>query len=274
MDPPSPPASDSSPSADAVEARDVWHLTRSGFRGEKRRALGESPLRIEVGKSVFVLMRTPGDDILLALGFLMSESIIESLDEVVDIQPHPEQSDAIVVELHPEAPAVSVERNMVVNSSCGLCGRQGILELIAAIPRLSSTLTVRRDVLFELPLKVRTKQSLFEQTGGAHAAALFDAEGTVVAVREDIGRHNALDKVLGYAMKGRLDPQTLGVFLSGRASLEMVIKAGRGRIGLVAAVSAASDAAIEAADRLSMTLCGFVRGDEVLVYTHRHRIGS
>ena len=254
--------------------RSIVHLSRKGAGEARRLLVGESPLLIEIGESHYVLMRTPGHDRELALGFLFSEALISGPDDVEDIVVDRDKSDVIRVHLGPEASSVDLKRHMIVNSSCGLCGRDGIYELVAGIEPIQAPISVDAEVLFQLPSRVRKQQTLFEDTGGCHAAALFDVGGRIEVVREDIGRHNALDKVLGAALSERIDLSRRGVFLSGRASLEMVIKAGRAGVGLIAAVSASSEAAADAAHRLSMTLCGFVRGDEVAVYTHASRVRS
>jgi FdhD protein len=128
------------------------------------------------------------------------------------------------------------------------------------------------EVVYRVPRALRARQALFERTGGCHAAALFDERGEILVLGEDLGRHSALDKVLGHALRTGVPTQGEGVILSGRTSLEMIVKAARAGVGLVLAISAPSDAAVDAAARLGITLCGFARGDEVAVYTHERRL--
>jgi len=163
-------------------------------------------------------------------------------------------------------------RNMIITSSCGLCGHENIQALLESLKRLDCPMKMPLDVLFRIPERVRESQVLFSQTGGAHAAALFDTKGNLLAVREDVGRHNALDKLLGYALLSGIATGESGIFLSGRVSLELIIKVARARVPLVAAVSAPTAAAVQASDCLGITLCGFVRGNEVSVYTNGWRV--
>ena len=167
-----------------------------------------------------------------------------------------------------------VQRTLIVNSSCGLCGRAGIEELVKGLEPLKNEIEVPIHVLYTVPEAVLAKQVLFRETGGSHAAALFDPAGAIHVVREDLGRHNAVDKVVGHALLHGIAMPDMAIFLSGRASLEMIVRAARARIALVAAVSAASAMAVELAAQLGITLCGFVRGDEVVAYTHPRRIRS
>ena len=252
---------------------DVACYTRSRSVSEKgvRTVVRESALAIGVdGKSEYVIMRTPGHDRELALGFLFSEGMIHAVSDVTMLMECPDAPGAITVRT--TLAGSVVERNLVVNSSCGLCGRADLESLLRSLPEAEGDFRLDPSVLYGVPQAVRKAQTLFTETGGTHAAALFDRSGRIVAVREDVGRHNALDKVIGHALLtgGRMNE--MGAFLSGRASLEMIVKAARARIPLVAAVSAPTDAAVDAARRLGITLCGFVRGDEITVYSREDRL--
>ena len=265
------PGVNPSPSWDEVEI--VRYRPGNSRRRERREVIGESPLVIEFGESRYTIMRTPGRDRELSLGFVFSEGLVEGLKDVTEVEACPLKADVIRVVPragHDGGPV----RNLIVNSACGLCGREGLDALIESLQPCRAAMTVSLDTLYVLPGLVRERQPLFERTGGCHAAALFDSRGHIVVLEEDLGRHNALDKCVGRALFDGLDFTGLGAFLSGRASLEMIVKASRAGIPLVCAVSAPSSAAIDAAERLGITLCGFVRGDEVVVYTHEKRIGD
>jgi FdhD protein len=239
---------------------------------EKRRVIEERPLTIEVlGAGQYTIMRTPGDEEDLIAGFLLSEGMIDRLDHISWIEPCYRNPDLYRVRVCEEK-VQKTQRNLMVSSSCGLCGRVEVEKLILAQEAVPDGIEVTPEVLYRLPSLVFSRQPLFHSTGASHAAALFDAAGGVLAVREDLGRHNALDKLFGGALLSRLQFDGQGVFISGRASVEMVLKAARARIAVIAAVSAASSLAIEAANSLGITLCGFVRGEEIAIYSHARRI--
>ncbi len=242
-------------------------------RREAGALIGERPLLLKVfGFGSFTIMRTPGDEIDLAVGFLLAEGIIEGMADLRSVAFRERSNDEVHVYLE-RPPAHGRERNLVVNASCGLCGSKGLDELLDRLDPIDPEgIRVPLEVFYHLPRTLRSVQTLFGQTGGCHAAALFDAEGKILACREDLGRHNAVDKVIGHALRCQLPLPGCGLFLSGRVSLEMTIKAARAGIGLVVAVSAPSDAAHRCAEELGITLAGFARGEEVAIYTHPHRI--
>jgi len=245
---------------------------RPGPSREARAVAGEAPLVIEIrGGSAYTVMRTPGADRELAAGFLLSEGLIRGAADILTLAECPEDPNVVRVTLARE-PGRGAERNLAVSSSCGLCGRADVPALVAGLPPVTGDMRVPVEVLYELPGTVRALQELFESTGGTHAAALFDPRGRVLVLREDLGRHNALDKALGWALLSGAPLAGVGAFLTGRISLEMAVKAARAGIPLVAAAGAPTAAAIELAGRLGLTLCGFVRGDEVTVYTHPARV--
>jgi FdhD protein len=229
----------------------------------------EEPLEIRVnGDAVAVTMRTPGRDEELALGFCLSEG----LAPVAAALPADLAANAVDVEVPDFDPRV-VRRNFYTTSSCGVCGK-GALEAVAVdAPPVESELRVSPDRVADLPRRLRERQATFAATGGLHATGLFDHAGGLLCVREDVGRHNAMDKVLGWAHANRrlpLDETILCV--SGRLSFELVQKAAVAGCPILVAVGAPSSLAIELADAQRITLCGFVRGDRLNVYTHRWRI--
>jgi len=234
----------------------------------------EAPLLIHVnGETEYTLMRTPGQDRELTVGFLFTEGMIEALADVLMIGECPDTPNLVkVTTARPQPPGA--KRALIINSSCGLCGRTDIPALLAGLEPVGAGVRVAMETLFTVPGAVREQQALFKATGATHAAALFDAAGSVLVVREDVGRHCALDKVIGYALLNGLSTADCGVFLSGRASLEMIVKSVRAGVSVIASVSAPTAAAVEAALRLNVTLCGFVRDDAFTVYTREDRIGE
>jgi FdhD protein len=231
----------------------------------------EQPLTIMVeGVGSFVLMCTPCDVEALAVGFAFSEGLISSADDIVDMSYRPEQG---VLGLRLDDPRqVTAGRNLIVTSSCGLCGTRNIERLLAGDMTCGDTLRVPAAALRAAIQEMQTRQTLFARTGGTHAAAIFGSDGELTAFGEDLGRHNALDKAIGKCLLQELPLGGRGVALSGRVSLELIAKAARAGIELIAAVSAPSSLAIEAAQACGITLCAFVREDRATVYTHPHRI--
>jgi len=227
-------------------------------------------------------MRTPGHDIDLAMGFLLSEGIIRSAADVVTAQlcagtDTPNTYNVVDVVLGAEVPppVTDPSRNFYTTSSCGVCGKASIDAVRTRSPFDVSAdpLTVPARTLAELPDRLRAAQRTFDRTGGLHAAGLFTADGELVVLREDVGRHNAVDKVIGWAAReGRLPLTGHLLLVSGRASFELTQKAWMAGLPLLAAVSAPSTLAAELADEAGMTLVGFLRGETMNVYTAPHRI--
>ena len=234
----------------------------------------EEPLQIRVGDRDFsITMRTPGQDRELAAGFLFTEGIVQSASEIADITA--DDRGTVTVELASGVTADFVGRNFYVSSSCGVCGKASIDNLRNAgcptpargIPR------VEASVISGLPDTLREAQPVFGRTGGLHAAGLFDIAGKLVAVREDVGRHNAVDKLIGAAfLDGRIPLHDNILMLSGRISFELVQKALMAGIPIVAAVGAPSSLAIETALHFGLTLAGFVRGERYNVYSGQDRL--
>ena len=229
----------------------------------------EEPLELLVGgEPVAVTMRTPGHDEELALGFAISEGLRPIAARV------PDDFAANTVELEaPDADLGRLRRHFYTSSSCGVCGK-GALEAVAVeAPRVESRLRAPAALVAGLPERLREAQAAFEATGGLHATGLFSADGDLLCVREDVGRHNALDKVVGFAFRtGRLPLADSILCVSGRLSFELVQKAAVAGCPLLVAVGAPSSLAVELAADRGITLCGFVRGGSLNVYTERWRI--
>lgn len=247
----------------------------------------EEPLEIRVGgDTLAITMRTPGEDEALALGFLWSEGILRSRGDVASVAHCGRTGDAargntIDVVLAPgvktvlddvDAPLLA-RRGTITTSACGVCGRRSIDDLLAKFEPLTGGPRVHGDVVVAALDEMRRRQSVFARTGGSHAASLLTAQGAHVATSEDIGRHNAVDKVIGARLRaGELPLCDHVLAVSGRASFEIVQKAIAARIPIVAAVSAASSLAIELAERANLTLLGFARGGAATVYTGHERV--
>ena len=249
------------------------------------RVVGEEPLEIRAAGpgqepvAVAVTMRTPGFEDELAVGFLRTEGLIEGPEVVrvaagdpVDLS---QPDDTLVVHLARAFDASRVaERHFVATASCGICGKASLDELaVRCAPIPLGTPIITRTILLALPAALRAAQRAFDETGGLHASALFTPRGELLVLREDVGRHNALDKVIGsQVLAGRLPLSDTVLMVSGRVSFELVQKAAVAGIPIVAAVSAPSDLAIQAAERLGVTLVGFLRGDGFNVYSHDDRV--
>ncbi len=238
----------------------------------------EEPLEIRVdNQSVSVTMRTPGHDEELAAGFLVSEGMIQRREDVLRIAPYPRNAEKNVMGVF-LSPDVKVDlqqltRHVFVSSSCGLCGKASIDAVHQHFPKIKTKVSVKAKVLLGLPEKLRGGQEAFDRTGGLHAAGIFDLNGKLIVLREDVGRHNAVDKVLGYAFLNGLLPLDKHILLvSGRASFEIMQKALAGRAPMVAAVSAPSSLAVEFARESGQTLIGFLRGERMNVYAGAKRI--
>jgi FdhD protein len=248
------------------------------------RVVGEEPLEIRAAGpgqepvAVAVTMRTPGFEDELAVGFLRTEGLIEG-PEVLRIERGDpaemnQPDDRVTVHLARAFDAsVVAERHFVATASCGICGKASLDEVAIRSDPLPAGPVVQRSVILALPDRLRAAQRAFDETGGLHAAGLFTAAGELIAVHEDVGRHNALDKLVGSQVLAKAMPLHERVLMvSGRVSFEIVQKAAVAGIPIVCAVSAPSDLAVEAADRLGLTLIGFLRGDGFNVYAHDERI--
>jgi FdhD protein len=248
----------------------------------------EEPLEIRLAaggstRTLAVTMRTPGHDFELAAGFLYTEGAVRGRDEILRITyctdpsvDAEQQYNIVSVELaSPGLPTLpSLERSFFTSSACGVCGKAGLETLrLRGYEPLASGAALDAGVLISLPKRLRTEQGLFEATGGLHAAALFTMRGDLVAVREDVGRHNALDKLIGWAvLDGRLPLVDHVIMVSGRASFELVQKTLAAGAPVLAAVSAPSSLAVDVAHEFGLTLVGFLRGDRFNVYAGFDRV--
>lgn len=240
----------------------------------------EEPLEIRIGNEPFVVtMRTPGQDEDLAVGFLVTEGIIKKRSDIKQLSrcpTSPTPDNTLRVDLKQDAipEGIKSNRHGAIAASCGVCGKASIDVIQNQFPRSDSSFQFDRQTLIELPDKLRESQTVFDQTGGLHSAGLFDLKGNLLFQREDVGRHNALDKVIGHAFLNDLWPLDKHILMvSGRVAFEIMQKALAAHIGLVAAVSAPSSLAISFALESGQTLVGFLRNGKFNVYSHPQRIG-
>ncbi len=258
---------------------------RGGERSERADSLAtEEPMEIRAGgpgqeaEAVAVTMRTPGGDFELAVGFLFTEGLIDAGDvhrvAYCDNVPGEDQQYNIVsVTLDTPLDRERLHRNFAATSSCGICGKAALDDVEVRCAPVASGPDVSADVLVSLPDRLRAGQKVFARTGGLHAAGLFTPEGELLTLREDVGRHNAVDKVIGeQLLAGRLPLSGHVLQVSGRASFEIVQKAAVAGIPIVSAVSAPSSLAVEAGERFGMTIVGFVRDGGCNVYAHPERV--
>ena len=262
--------------------RRVIAVRGASHRARRDRLAGEEPLEVRVAgpsggaRPVAVTMRTPGDDFALAAGFLVTEGVVApgTITRVAYCDDAPGEQLYNVVTVTTSAPPVLGEaRRVAATSACGACGAASLDEVFLRCAPLGTGPVVGRETLLALPDALRAGQRVFEETGGLHAAGLFDPVGRALVVREDIGRHNAVDKVVGgAALAGGLPLDDRVLMVSGRAGFEIVQKAAVAGIAMVASVSAPSSLAADAAERLGVTLVGFLRGDGFNVYAHAHRV--
>ena len=244
----------------------------------------EEPLEIRVkGESIVVTMRTPGHDKELAIGFLLAEGVITNSSDVLEIA-YCQQGEAslhkniLYVFLSPEVEINldRLKRNVYASSSCWLCCKasiQSLQNIFEPLNKIETVISV--DKILTLAQKLRAKQSTFDKTGGLHAAGIFDRNGELLVLREDIGRHNAVDKILGHLfLKNRMPLEDCVLMVSGRASFEIIQKSLAGRVGIICAVSAPSSLAVDMAKESGQTLIGFLRERKFNVYSHKERISG
>jgi FdhD protein len=288
-----------------VRPAEIFRVTRGEIGMLQDAVAVEEPLEIQLGygaagdrkvKSVSITMRTPGNDNELAAGFLMTEGVVRDVTHIASIGassavntalrseagarktslPTGPRSQVIRVELSPEVEVSmsTLERNFYTTSSCGVCGKASLLALrtLCPLPQ-QDNFTIHSDVLCSLPQQLQPSQAAFRKTGGLHAASLFTADGQLHSVREDVGRHNALDKLLGEAfLRDAVPLRSYLLLLSGRASFELLQKAVMGGIPMIAAIGAPSSLAIEVAREFSITLVGFLRPDSFNIYSAPDRV--
>ena len=242
----------------------------SGYRPDE--VSEEAPLELRVeGQPLAVAMRTPGHDRELAAGWLLSEGIIASADDLTDLIEHSAMVDAML--RSPAAfSAAQHKRAVLSNSSCGLCGVATVGQVLRDFPPITSSLKVTASVVHTLPAKLGENQLVFRRTGGLHACALFSTDGKLLAIREDVGRHNALDKLLGWALLARVPVADCVLMLSGRVSFEMAQKALAAGIAIIAAIGAPSSLAVELSTASRQTLIAFLKARSFNCYCGEERI--
>lgn len=244
-------------------------MTQGHPLAQQDTVLWEGSLQIVAqGTAVATLMRTPGHDLELVHGFLASEGI--ATVGGVEVQQQGPSTIAFV-----DVPAARfASRGTVASSACGVCGRSEVADLTRDIPFVKSSRTVSCAQVLAMAPRMAACQPWFKQTGGAHAAALFDISGALLVVREDVGRHNAVDKVIGWALQREIPGADCLLMVSGRLGFELVQKAARFGVPWLASVSAPSSLAIEVAQSLGVTACGFVRGERLVIYSHPERLSG
>ena len=263
------------PTTGMMQTLEAVRLERSGAcLAEKCQVAVEDAVSIDIkGVGVYTLMCTPSDAIALAVGFALTEGIIRVVEDIASLSECVDSFGVIRLVLKNPSTLNLGGRNLIVNSSCGLCGSKETVEaLLSNTPPVLTTRSASLDAVLAAIENMRGRQRLFQHTGGAHAAALFDPSATLVALAEDVGRHNALDKAIGQCLLGGIPTAACMATLSGRLSLEMVMKAARAGVEIVVGVSAASSLAIRAAERLNVTICGFARESRMTVFAHAERI--
>ena len=268
--------SDGSNGGEATASASAWRLREGKLRAAEATVIVEEPLEILVdGAPYAVVMRTPGDDLALAAGFCLAEGLIDGPADLGSIQAcDVEDANRVAVVRTGEREPPSRAVPHAVSSSCGLCGREMIDDIVTRFPAIPKDFSTSVAKLLALAVQLQQAQRHFKPTGGTHAAALFDRDAELLSAAEDVGRHNALDKAIGrLLLSGQLAAARVAV-LSGRCSFEMVQKTGRAGIPIVASVSAPTELAIRLAQRAGVTLVGFVRRDSLTVYVDGGRISD
>lgn len=258
----------------------VWKAGAAGAEDEPRddRIAMEAPLEIRLGRGKStVLMRTPGQDEELVRGFLVTEGLVTRAEEIVDlVRPQglsgDEIGNVIQVTLRPGVDTSRLERLFYGSSSCGVCGKATIGQLHVHSPGPPPDVRISPALLLELPARMRAAQEVFAATGGLHAAALFDLTGALQGLREDVGRHNAVDKLVGWALTGPGLPLSGVLLVSGRVGFEIVQKAIVAGVPVIAAVGAPTSVAVDLAEEFGVTLVGFLRNDSMNIYAGRERL--
>lgn len=268
---------------DSVVKVKIQKVTREIITECEDELAAEEPLEIQlifgknnerIKKSVSVTMRTPANDEELGIGFLFTEGIIKNRDQVSGVK-----TDGNILQITLNENVIpflnNSERNFYTTSSCGICGKSSIdaVRTVSQYKNQTDNIFIKADLLYALPAKLREQQSVFESTGGLHASALFDPDGILLMLREDVGRHNALDKIIGSAfMNNELPLNNKILLLSGRASFELIQKASMAGIKVIAAVGAPSGLAVDMAKDSDITLIGFLRNERFNIYSGEQRI--
>lgn len=242
---------------------------------EELQVVLETPVVIDVaGVGSYTILCTPHDKLDLAAGFLLSESLIESLSDIASLKLCDYDPDIVRVQLADGARrAPQDDRSLLISSSCGLCGSEKMTRRLGALPKVGSSLRISKAALRRASEHLGRVQKLFARCGGTHAAGIFEAGGELLAYAEDAGRHTALDKAVGKCLRRGLATRGSGAMLSGRVSMEMVGKCARAGIEILGAISAPTSLAVDLARRCNITLCVFVREQRATILTHPDRIG-
>jgi FdhD protein len=268
--------------AKPLEERAIVRVSNAGAGSDRDQIVVEAPLlvRDRAGRPLTVTMRTPGegdDDLELVRGLLHAEGVLLAADEAAAVRlPESGEENVVEIDLDPDLVAARwPPRSLIATSACGVCGVASIAALELRARPVRSELSVPAAFIAGLPDRLRSAQEVFGRTGGLHAAAAFDPAGRLLALREDVGRHNAVDKVVGWALAGARLPLSEAVLcVSGRLGFEIAQKAVTAGFPIAVAVSAPSTLAIDVAERFRVTLCGFARGGRFNVYSHPRRIAS
>lgn len=241
----------------------------------------EEPLEIRIGNRPFVVtMRTPGNDEELAVGFMTTEGVTRAHEDFKEISrcklsPNPENTIRLRLASHIEKAKLDSQRHGAISASCGVCGKNSFEDIRSSFPDISSSAKIDRNVLLSLPGKLRDNQVVFGKTGGLHSSGIFNTDGKLICLHEDVGRHNALDKSIGFAVLNQIWPLDNHILmLSGRVSFEIIQKALAAKIPIVAAVSAPSSLAIAVARDCGITLIGFLRDPTMNIYSHPQRVSG
>jgi FdhD protein len=238
---------------------------------EKQVVVAEQSVAVIVDSvGSYTILCTPGDLKALAVGFVYAEGLIDSIDEVLDINIKDNTVGIVIENPH----GVKNKRNLIVTSSCGFCGVRNIEARINDMPVVANKLTISASQVLAIANKLRAEQKIYQQSGGIHAAGIFDEQGEIIAVAEDVGRHSALDKVIGKVLLSGKTCHSLGVVLSSRISFEMITKAARAGVEIMIAASSPTSLAIKAAEKWHVTLCGYARANKANIYTYHSRIES
>ena len=270
----------------AVKHIKITRVNEKGILETNDQLAVEEPLEIQMMygsagnktiKIISVTMRTPGNDEELATGFLFTEGIINNKNQVIKIQPDKADGNKVMVILSDTTvPHLqTVERNFYTTSSCGVCGKSGIdaIKTVSMYAQQEDTMKVSASVFYSLPIALKKQQELFASTGGLHASSLFDVDGDLLLLREDVGRHNALDKVIGACFfNNHLPLDNTILLLSGRASFELIQKASMAGIKIIASIGAPSSLALQVAEEFGITLIGFLGKENFNIYSASHRV--
>jgi FdhD protein len=260
----------------------IWTCEKEIKTDRLDRVAAEEPLEIQLqGVGIAVVMRTPGDDLDLVRGFLVTEGVVESESHIrrvshCDLASHPASEENVVqvtLQPHVTPDMKSLKRHLFASSSCGICGKATIENVLRRQPPIHDAVRIEPKILYGLGATLRENQALFTDTGGLHAAGLFDPDGTLLRVYEDVGRHNAIDKVIGWSLRsGRFPLNGTILMLSGRISFEVIQKAAAAQIPIVCGVSAPTSLAVQTAEATGITLVGFLRGETCNIYSGPERV--